>query len=156
MDQQRVERGNFSLSFSQKFGSILVHISSSINPMRLVQVSLKKSSTPLQCEHKCDLSIQHFNIKLVGMSVELNMDCRDSCPSNPYCRAFLFKGLLKGYHAFGFKPIIFKFSIVTNVWMLFLQFSIQSILNIGTQSPARLENGSFKLGKTAITVNFAG
>ena len=36
MDKQRVERGNFPLSFLLKFQDVLKHISSSINPIELV------------------------------------------------------------------------------------------------------------------------
>ena len=36
MDKQRVERGNFPLSILLKFQNVLVHISSSINPIELV------------------------------------------------------------------------------------------------------------------------
>ena len=36
MDKQRVGRGNFPLSFLLKFQNVLVHISSSINPIGLV------------------------------------------------------------------------------------------------------------------------
>ena len=53
MDKRRVERGNFPLSFWLKFWSVLVHISSSINPITLVKVSLERSCPAPQFEHKC-------------------------------------------------------------------------------------------------------
>ena len=61
-DKQRVERGKFPLSFSLKFWCILVHISSSINPIVLAKVSLERSHPAQQFEHKILMS-PNFLIK---------------------------------------------------------------------------------------------
>ena len=56
MDKQRVGRGNFPLSFLLKFQNVLVHISSSINPIGLVWVLLERPRPAPQLEHKWCLS----------------------------------------------------------------------------------------------------
>ena len=73
------------------------------------------------------------------------MDWRDSCPSDSY-EALLFQRFLKEYHTFAFKPITLKFKSYCLLNALSddkFHFSIQSILNIRTQSPARLKHGQY-------------
>jgi len=48
----RVVAGNFALSFSLNFLSIIVHISGSIGPITLIWVSLERSFPPAEVEHR--------------------------------------------------------------------------------------------------------